>query len=385
MHTGTTPEGSPAPGFIPLGQPSTNPGQPAAAPQQDTSAILEALKNMAKQNSASQPTPVPSQPSLNNLLGVQNGALQPANVVNQGPSAANSQAVNPLGALIAGMSNGANGQASATAQQNPLAALLAQSQASPQVQAPTVHPVPQTSAPMGQDAQTQLQVLQLLAQQGVPPDQWATALQLLNMQGSGGSVGFPAAQTNAWGQNGSSSRDPEGYRSPPGQSQYRRRSRSPAFDRRRDPSPHRQRDSPAGDPYRDSRRGGNDYRQRSPPGRRRRSATPPRSDPTLPPPGPKSIEWDRSLPPGCIKVFSRTLFVGGVTSNEAHLRGLFGQFGIVQTCIVNVDKRHAFIKMINRRDAQKARDGMEDYREGSTQLRVRSSICIDKVKPLTCI
>jgi protein NRD1 len=50
-----------------------------------------------------------------------------------------------------------------------------------------------------------------------------------------------------------------------------------------------------------------------------------------------------------------------------------------------VDKRHAFIKMINRRDAQKARDGMEDYREGSTQLRVRSSICIDKVKPLTCI
>jgi protein NRD1 len=71
-----------------------------------------------------------------------------------------------------------------------------------------------------------------------------------------------------------------------------------------------------------------------------------------------------------IKVLSRTLFVGGVTSSEAHLRQLFGQFGIVQTCIVNVDKRHAFIKMISRTDAMQARDGMESYRTGDMQLRV---------------
>jgi protein NRD1 len=69
-------------------------------------------------------------------------------------------------------------------------------------------------------------------------------------------------------------------------------------------------------------------------------------------------------------VLSRTLFVGGVTSSEAHLRQLFGQFGIVQTCIVNVDKRHAFIKMISRGDAMSARDGMESYRTGDMQLRV---------------
>ncbi|KAJ5813860.1 hypothetical protein N7504_010515 [Penicillium tannophilum] len=72
-----------------------------------------------------------------------------------------------------------------------------------------------------------------------------------------------------------------------------------------------------------------------------------------------------------MKVLSRTLFVGGVTSSEANLRALFGKFGVVQTCIVNVDKRHAFIKMITRQDAIAARDGMESYRAGEMQLRTR--------------
>lgn len=47
---------------------------------------------------------------------------------------------------------------------------------------------------------------------------------------------------------------------------------------------------------------------------------------------------------------------------------------MVQTCIVNVDKRHAFIKMINRMDAMKARDGMETHKSGDMQLRVRTEI-----------
>jgi protein NRD1 len=57
-------------------------------------------------------------------------------------------------------------------------------------------------------------------------------------------------------------------------------------------------------------------------------------------------------------------------SSEAHLRSLFARFGIVQTCIVNIDKRHAFIKMISRGDAVSARDGMESYKSGDMQLRV---------------
>lgn len=43
---------------------------------------------------------------------------------------------------------------------------------------------------------------------------------------------------------------------------------------------------------------------------------------------------------------------------------------MVQTCIVNTDKRHAFVKMVNRQDAIKARDGMEQYKAGEMQLRV---------------
>jgi hypothetical protein len=56
------------------------------------------------------------------------------------------------------------------------------------------------------------------------------------------------------------------------------------------------------------------------------------------------------------------------------LRSLFGKFGIVQTCIVNIDKRHAFIKMISRNDAVHAREGMESYKAGDMQLRVSSYI-----------
>jgi protein NRD1 len=44
---------------------------------------------------------------------------------------------------------------------------------------------------------------------------------------------------------------------------------------------------------------------------------------------------------------------------------------VVQTCIVNIDKRHAFVKMVNRRDAVTAREGMETYKSGDMQLRVR--------------
>lgn len=350
---------------MPLGQP-TNPSQPAALPaatSQDTSAILEALKNMQKQNAAQNPVtasmPMPPAASLNNLLGTQFGGTQSAGIVNPGLPSNNGQAVNPLGALYAGMNNAATSQSPANVPQNPnpFAALLNQPQAA----------APQNT--INADAQVQLQLIQALAAQGVPPDQWTTALQMLNAQAAqnGG------AQSNQFG---GASRDRDAYtRSPPGQG--RRRSRSPAFGRRRDESPGRRRrgNSPNGDPYRDSRRNGGgagaEYRQRSPQGRRRRSASPEKKEPSLPPPAPRDIQYDASLPEGSIKVLSRTLFVGGVTQREPQLRELFGKFGIVQTCIVNVDKRHAFIKMLTRKDAERARTGMEDFRDSASQLRTK--------------
>lgn len=60
-----------------------------------------------------------------------------------------------------------------------------------------------------------------------------------------------------------------------------------------------------------------------------------------------------------------------MTQREPQLRELFGQFGIVQTCIVNIDKRHAFIKMLTRKDAEQARNGMEEYRDNGSQIRTK--------------
>ncbi|KAJ5906291.1 uncharacterized protein N7473_003207 [Penicillium subrubescens] len=392
----TTPVGSPAPDYIPLGGPPSQPKAPtngsAAAP--DTSSILKALADMAKQTSAAQANP----------LAALAGAVPPpvSSADSSMPTAANPFAGTPMGAnpyaALAGLAQNPgmppqpqsqthtpNPMASAP---NPLAAMMAQ------------HNAGAPAMPDGNALSQQLQLLQFLSTQGIPQDQWATALQLLNMSNPMGGVnpaaalpGFPmmpgqGPAPGGWGQLDGQNRDDRDRerdypRSPGG---YRRRSRSPGWDRRRTASPPRRRDSPVygeyhgdspgrrGDPRdaRGGRRGASEYRQRSPPGgRRRRSPSPQRKDPNLPPPGPKLIEWDYSIGQGNIKVLSRTLFVGGVTSSEQHLRSLFGRFGMVQTCIVNVDKRHAFIKMISRPDAVAARDGMESYRQAEMQLRTR--------------
>lgn len=39
---------------------------------------------------------------------------------------------------------------------------------------------------------------------------------------------------------------------------------------------------------------------------------------------------------------------------------MFNQHGQVQTCIVNKEKRHAFVKMLTRRDAVAAKEAMEN-------------------------
>ncbi|RHZ49687.1 Nrd1 complex RNA-binding subunit [Aspergillus thermomutatus] len=409
----TTPEGSPAPSYIPLGGPQQQQlanGASSTAPAQaapDTSSILKALADMAKQNITTPAVPATTNPL--NALNAQGTVSQPvsssvdqASQVQAGQAGVNPYAAGTMATPFAALSNLAQNPALLPPQSqshtppnplaaagNPLAALL------PQATAAAAQPTP-SIAP---DAlQQQLQLLQLLAAQGIPQEQWATALQILSLSTAtnmanvnpGQAAGFnlPGQTAAGWGSRpdsqsrdfdrGDRERDRDYMRSPPGQ--YRRRSRSPGWDRRRDVSPPRRRDSPVyGEYHGDSpgRRGdmrgrrGNEYRQRSPPGRRRRSPTPPRKDPTLPPPGPKFIEWDYSIGQGNMKVLSRTLFVGGVTSSEAHLRSLFGKFGIVQTCIVNIDKRHAFIKMISRQDAVSAREGMESFKSGDMQLRTR--------------
>lgn len=57
--------------------------------------------------------------------------------------------------------------------------------------------------------------------------------------------------------------------------------------------------------------------------------------------------------------------------SERELRDMFSKYGQVQTCIVNKEKRHAFVKMVCRDDAVRAKEAME-HREGDPQLRVCS-------------
>jgi protein NRD1 len=114
-----------------------------------------------------------------------------------------------------------------------------------------------------------------------------------------------------------------------------------------------------------------EYRQRSPP---RRQSSPPRNaygNARIP----KVVEWDDTLPRDHIRVLSRTLFVGGAGGTEGEIREIFGRFGIVQTCIVNLEKRHAFVKMLTRVDAVSAKQGMDNLQDPSAQSKARQ-VCI---------
>lgn len=116
---------------------------------------------------------------------------------------------------------------------------------------------------------------------------------------------------------------------------------------------------------RGKQRGGhNEYRQRSPP---RRQPSPPRAAYGQS----KYIEWDETLPRDHIRVLSRTLFVGGAGGTESEIRSIFARFGRVQTCIVNQDKRHAFVKMLTRPDAVAAKEGMDSLQDSVAQSKAR--------------
>ncbi|KAF2119170.1 hypothetical protein BDV96DRAFT_569155 [Lophiotrema nucula] len=181
-------------------------------------------------------------------------------------------------------------------------------------------------------------------------------------------------------------------------SRYRDRSRSPDYNRRRiSPdrrTPPNRRDSPTYGVYdpnaategnganrhfdreRGRGRGGrnrggrNEFRQRTPPAQRRQPSP---SAPGTRNGQPKYIEWDHSLPREHIKVLSRTLFIGGAGGTEGEIRNIFNRFGRVQTCIVNQDKRHAFVKMVNRPDAVSAKHGMDNMSDPNTLAKARQT------------
>ncbi|KAK7414407.1 hypothetical protein QQZ08_012539 [Neonectria magnoliae] len=380
----TTPPGSPPPNLMASLQ-----GKPAAAPAglmpTNGSSILEALANIARQNTNVPPptTSVLPAPTASYSLPATglpkpvSSALPQVHMPVSYPS--NSQPVNvpslPYGlpqmpgqnALPGAIPNNSSNQA------NPFPVAL-----------------PGAGAPgQGLDPNVQQQILLIkaLADQGVPFDKIPALIQGMGNGGAGAAavpkLPVPAPQNPyaagqpTWGgpmMQPDESRDrdyQDRVRTPP---RYHGRSRSRSPDRgwgaRGSPRNGRDRmDHGRNSPNRgrhDDRRGG-DYRQRSPPGRRGRSPSPAQDLPQ----GDRWIEIDPNMPAGHIKVLSRTLFVGGVTCSENELRNIFSRFGTVQTCIVNKDKRHAFVKMLTRKDAVTAKDGTEDTRNLEVPLRTR--------------
>ncbi|KAI0025762.1 hypothetical protein F4780DRAFT_719808, partial [Xylariomycetidae sp. FL0641] len=395
----TTPVGSPPPG---PGLPGLSDSKPPTT--EAPNAIMEALANIARQNITAAPTSsaIPAQAKSYAAPATQPNAphhpIFPTSQT-QPPAHSPAPAAAPYAAppvtMPAGMPYPYPQQGQDQGQNFAPHSVTASSQATgfpgvaPNAFPPAAPAAPAAAAGIDPGVQQQVMLIKLLADQGVPLDKIPAIIASFQGGGSNGAAAAAAAAPppagavsqpgqfqypGPWGQegfrpDGSRDRDMPQMRSP---NRYRNRSRSRSPPRHWD-----QRGSPRGREFggyghnppgagrmddRDRRGRGSDYRQRSPPGRRGRSPSPH----GFPHPPPKWVDFDRALPPGHIKVLSRTLFVGGVTCSEGELRSVFNRHGQVQTCIVNKDKRHAFVKMVTRHDAVNAKEAMEN-----SQFRTR--------------
>ncbi|KAF2671772.1 hypothetical protein BT63DRAFT_179435 [Microthyrium microscopicum] len=366
----------------PAQQPSYAAAQPPAAMPSDPASLLAALAAPPAQPQQPQPVPQPQmaqQPPQSNFLSAFSSLTQPqapsqpqnvqqfvpnypqevpihmrqapVPVPQQQPPVAppapvNAPAANPLAQL------GQLGQ---------LAALLPALQAPGGVQDPAalmqqIQLLAQLQQQYGQDGV--MQVVQALQQQAAAQQPTYPPAQVAQQQ----PVAYP---TNGGHLNG------HGYGNQDTGPGARDRSRSPDWKQRNRYSPPARRDSPTygnydpnapggGQDDRGGRRGRqqrggmggrNEFRQRSPQPVSRDSPVPHSS-------APKPVGFDNKLPPGSVKVLSRTLFVGGVKTSETDLKTFFRQFGTVQSCIVNHEKRHAFLKLVTHADAMATRQAI---------------------------
>ncbi|SCV03208.1 LANO_0G02806g1_1 [Lachancea nothofagi CBS 11611] len=86
---------------------------------------------------------------------------------------------------------------------------------------------------------------------------------------------------------------------------------------------------------------------------------------------PKPVSVDHTVPPDSIKVFSRTLFVGGVppSMKEYDIAHVLRPYGEVQSVILNSSRKHAFVKVYSRREAENVLNTFN--KDGSSPLRTR--------------
>ncbi|KAK7205736.1 hypothetical protein BZA70DRAFT_266856 [Myxozyma melibiosi] len=326
--------------------PASSAAAPPSAPAPSTSSILEALSSISKPSSSA-PAPAPEKPagtpSLQDIISSATG-----NTSHPPPAPAPAPKLD-LASLLSSATQGAIPPAPATSSAPPAPAapdmasllpLLSGQQQQQQFQQPPMSipgfpafQAPQPQAPTG-GVEQQVALMQLLLAQGVPLAQVASIL-----QAAGGAMQMaqpPVSSTPSWPPMNSDRRERDRSRSPRGRRSPEYRSRSP--------------------------RG---YRSASPPGR-----TYPRAPVEK---RPRNVSTDPSVPRGCIRVLSRTLFVGGVPvhMSEEKLISIFEQCCPVQSVIMNKDKRCAFLKVYYRSDAEIIKRTMETYSEDDYTLRCR--------------
>ncbi|KJZ77770.1 hypothetical protein HIM_02947 [Hirsutella minnesotensis 3608] len=373
-NASTTPPGSPPPAVVAsLQSASTAPAAP------NGSSILEALANIARQNTSATPKSAPPTSAAPYGPPATGMLQQPASIPQ--PQQPHTLVAPPSYPPATQSANGSSLPFSLPTMPGP----AGQPPAMPTMPGAPLNPyAAQGPGPApgnaGLDSTTQQQIMLIkaLADQGVPFDKIPALIQ--GMTGAASATPqapfqppMPTAQGSYPGQQpwlAESARGfQDGNRSP---DRYDGRSRSRSPDRgwgaRGSPrSGHERLDYGHHDDRDRNGRKGNSYRQRSPQGRRGHSASPPSEFPHVE----RWIDFDPTMPAGHIRVLSRTLFVGGVTCTEADLRAIFTRFGTVQTCIVNKEKRHAFVKMLTRKDAVHAKDSTEDSRNLELPLRTR--------------
>ena len=86
---------------------------------------------------------------------------------------------------------------------------------------------------------------------------------------------------------------------------------------------------------------------------------------------PRNLGFDPSVPQGTIKVLSRTLFIGGVPRNmdERALAQVLRPFAEIQSVILNSERKHAFVKVYSRSEAEKIITSFN--KDNSLPLRTR--------------
>lgn len=79
-----------------------------------------------------------------------------------------------------------------------------------------------------------------------------------------------------------------------------------------------------------------------------------RNEPSNPHFRPKRARIDNSIPPDCINVYSRTVFIGGVPPHmtDIQLVNTLRPYAEVQSCIINTARKHAFVKVYSRAEAE---------------------------------